>query len=399
MNDTKKLLEVRDLHKAYSKEGVPTKALNGITFDVLNGEYLGIMGASGSGKTTLLNCIATVIKPTSGQILLSGANISSFDGTKLAEYRGNKIGYLFQDFALLDNLTGKENIILPLSIHNIDIVTAEKKLKDIADFLGITDVLSKFPSQMSGGQKQRVAAARSLISDPDIILADEPTGALDTKSARLLMEKLQEINLRRGRTILMVTHDPNAASFCSRILFIQDGVIFHELRRKIPNETQEDFYREQFCERMLFDLLCKFHCSVRGVSLIPHCIAAGIGEKRDPFGRKHTFTYLDFRGPEVIDPQCGRHAPLGTPFRYSYFWVIRSKDDDFLATSTVFCVRLHAPAVNRFRFRPGVEITVRAVVTFEFAYFLFIHRFLPSYSLNQILSIHIKIPPNSFGRG
>ena len=232
MNDTKKLLEVRDLHKAYSKEGVPTKALNGITFDVLNGEYLGIMGASGSGKTTLLNCIATVIKPTSGQILLSGANISSFDGTKLAEYRGNKIGYL----------TGKENIILPLSIHNIDIVTAEKKLKDIADFLGITDVLSKFPSQMSGGQKQRVAAARSLISDPDIILADEPTGALDTKSARLLMEKLQEINLRRGRTILMVTHDPNAASFCSRILFIQDGVIFHELRRKIPNETQEDFY-------------------------------------------------------------------------------------------------------------------------------------------------------------
>lgn len=242
MNDTKKLLEVRDLHKAYSKEGVPTKALNGITFDVLNGEYLGIMGASGSGKTTLLNCIATVIKPTSGQILLSGANISSFDGTKLAEYRGNKIGYLFQDFALLDNLTGKENIILPLSIHNIDIVTAEKKLKDIADFLGITDVLSKFPSQMSGGKKQRVAAARSLISDPDIILADEPTGALDTKSARLLMEKLQEINLRRGRTILMVTHDPNAASFCSRILFIQDGVIFHELRRKIPNETQEDFY-------------------------------------------------------------------------------------------------------------------------------------------------------------
>ena len=216
------------MHKAYSKEGVPTKALNGITFDVLNGEYLGIMGASGSGKTTLLNCIATVIKPTSGQILLSGANISSFDGTKLAEYRGNKIGYLFQDFALLDNLTGKENIILPLSIHNIDIVTAEKKLKDIADFLGITDVLSKFPSQMSGGQKQRVAAARSLISDPDIILADEPTGALDTKSARLLMEKLQEINLRRGRTILMVTHDPNAASFCSRILFIQDGVIFHE---------------------------------------------------------------------------------------------------------------------------------------------------------------------------
>mgnify|MGYP003242195596 CR=1 FL=1 len=233
MDYTKKLLEVRDLHKAYSKEGVPTKALNGITFDVLSGEYLGIMGASGSGKTTLLNCIATVIKPTSGQILLSGANISAFDGAKLAEYRGNRIGYLFQDFALLDNLTGRENILLPLSIHNIDSSIAEKHLND---------VLSKFPAQMSGGQKQRVAAARSLISNPDIILADEPTGALDTKAARLLMEKLQEVNQVQGRTILMVTHDPNAASFCSRILFIQDGVIFHELRRKVPTETREEFY-------------------------------------------------------------------------------------------------------------------------------------------------------------
>lgn len=178
MDYTKKLLEVRDLHKAYSKEGVPTKALNGITFDVLSGEYLGIMGASGSGKTTLLNCIATVIKPTSGQILLSGANISAFDGAKLAEYRGNRIGYLFQDFALLDNLTGRENILLPLSIHNIDSSIAEKHLNDIAGFLGIIDVLSKFPAQMSGGQKQRVAAARSLISNPDIILADEPTGSV-----------------------------------------------------------------------------------------------------------------------------------------------------------------------------------------------------------------------------
>ena len=242
MDYKKRLLEVRDLHKAYSKEGVPTKALNGITFDVLKGEFLGIMGASGSGKTTLLNCIATVIKPTSGQILLSGANISAFDGAKLAEYRGNRIGYLFQDFALLDNLTGRENILLPLSIHNIDISIAEKRLSDIAGFLGITDVLSKFPAQMSGGQKQRVAAARSLISDPDIILADVPTCALDTIAARILMEKLLEVYQAQGRTILMVTHDPNAASFCSRILFIQDGVIFHELRRKVPAETREEFY-------------------------------------------------------------------------------------------------------------------------------------------------------------
>ena len=239
---TEKLLEVRNLHKSYDKDGMPTKALCGITFDVLPGEYLGIMGVSGSGKTTLLNCIATIIKPSSGQIMLSGANISAFGGSELAEYRGSKIGYLFQDFALLDNLTGRENILLPLSIHNADAAVTESKLSDIAAFLGIDDVLSKFPSQMSGGQKQRVAAARCLISDPSIILADEPTGALDTKSARQLMGKLQEVNQKRHRTILMVTHDPNAASFCSRILFIQDGVIFHELRKQSQTETREEFY-------------------------------------------------------------------------------------------------------------------------------------------------------------
>lgn len=242
MSNVEKLLEVKDLHKSYNKKDIRANALNGISFDVFSGEYLGIMGASGSGKTTLLNCIATIIKPTSGQILLSGVNVSSFGGDELANYRGNKIGYLFQDFALLDNLSGKENILLPLSIHGVDASMAEAKLNEIAEILGIKDVLLKFPSQMSGGQKQRVAAARCLISNPSIVLADEPTGALDTKSARLLMEKLQEVNQKQQRTILMVTHDPNAASFCSRILFIQDGVIFHELRRQIPSETQEDFY-------------------------------------------------------------------------------------------------------------------------------------------------------------
>ena len=238
----KKILKINKVEKYYGNKGNIVKAIDDVSFDVKKSEFVGIMGPSGSGKTTLLNCIATVIKPTSGQILLSGANISAFDGAKLAEYRGNRIGYLFQDFALLDNLTGRENILLPLSIHNIDSSIAEKHLNDIAGFLGIIDVLSKFPAQMSGGQKQRVAAARSLISNPDIILADEPTGALDTKAARLLMEKLQEVNQVQGRTILMVTHDPNAASFCSRILFIQDGVIFHELRRKVPTETREEFY-------------------------------------------------------------------------------------------------------------------------------------------------------------
>ena len=237
MDYTKKLLEVRDLHKAYSKEGVPTKALNGITFDVLSGEYLGIMGASGSGKTTLLNCIATVIKPTSGQILLSGANISAFDGAKLAEYRGNRIGYLFQDFALLDNLTGRENILLPLSIHNIDSSIAEKHLNDIAGFLGITDVLSKFPAQMSGGQKQRVAAARSLISNPDIILADEPTGALNRRNTQDVLDLLTELNVE-GQSILMVTHDVRAAIRANRIIYIEDGRIIGEL--KLSQYIEED---------------------------------------------------------------------------------------------------------------------------------------------------------------
>ncbi|MDE5780272.1 MAG: ABC transporter ATP-binding protein, partial [Lachnospiraceae bacterium] len=160
MNYTEKILEVRDLHKSYGKKEMQTKALNGISFDVFSGEYLGIMGASGSGKTTLLNCIATIIKPTSGQILLSGDNISSFGGNELADYRGSKIGYLFQDFALLDNLTGKENILLPLSIHDADVSTAEVKLNELAKILDINDVLPKFPSQMSGGQKQRVSGAR-----------------------------------------------------------------------------------------------------------------------------------------------------------------------------------------------------------------------------------------------
>ncbi|MBC5636730.1 ABC transporter ATP-binding protein [Ornithinibacillus sp. BX22] len=236
-----KLLEVQDLQKRYGKKNNITKALNGVSFDILPGEFLGIMGPSGSGKTTLLNCIATIIKPTSGRVLLNGENISAFDSKDLAEYRGSRIGYLFQDFELLDNLTGKENILLPLSIHGVDFGKARAKLNELASFLEITDILDKFPSQMSGGQKQRVAAARCLIADPDIVLADEPTGALDTRSARTLMNKLEGINKNKERTILMVSHDPNAASFCSRILFIQDGVLFHELRRK-QDESREEFY-------------------------------------------------------------------------------------------------------------------------------------------------------------
>lgn len=241
MVDYSKLLQVQDLQKSYGKKNNLTKALNGVSFDILSGEFLGIMGPSGSGKTTLLNCIATIIKPTAGRVLLNGKNISAFDSKDLADYRGSRIGYLFQDFELLDNLTGQENILLPVSIHGMALAKAQAKLDELANYLEIADVLDKFPSQMSGGQKQRVAAARCLISDPDIVLADEPTGALDTRAARTLMSKLDGINKSSGRTILMVSHDPNAASFCSRILFIQDGVIFHELRRK-QEESRDIFY-------------------------------------------------------------------------------------------------------------------------------------------------------------
>lgn len=242
MKISDKLLQVQEVHKTYGKGQSETVALKGITFDVLPGEFLGIMGASGSGKTTLLNCIATMLKPTSGQILLDGQNISSFKGSQLAKYRGSKIGYLFQEFELLDNLTARENIVLPLSIHGENPKKQELQLQQLAKQFDIEDVINKFPSQISGGQKQRVAAARALISNPSIVLADEPTGALDTKNAKTLMQKLSSVNQTDGTTILMVTHDANAASFCSRILFIQDGVIFHELRKKVPGETQNSFY-------------------------------------------------------------------------------------------------------------------------------------------------------------
>ncbi|MGJ4851172.1 ABC transporter ATP-binding protein [Bacillota bacterium Meth-B3] len=236
------ILEIDSLRKYYGERENQTKALDGISFTVLPGEFLGIMGASGSGKSTLLNCIATVIRPTEGQILMDGVAVDALKGGELADYRGKKIGYLFQNFELLDNLTGRENILLPLGIHGVSEKEGGKRLKELAEYLEITGVLNKFPAQMSGGQKQRVAAARALILNPKMILADEPTGALDSKNARTLMEKLSGLSRTQQTTLLMVTHDSNAASFCSRILFIQDGIIFHELRRKEPQETQQAFY-------------------------------------------------------------------------------------------------------------------------------------------------------------
>lgn len=237
-----RILQVDRLTKSYGKGAHQTEALQGISFDVLEGEFLGIMGASGSGKTTLLNCIATMIKPSSGKILLKDTDISSLKGSALADYRGRKIGYLFQEFELLDNMTAQENIALPLSLQGISLEQAKEDILQIAKRFDITDVLNKFPSQMSGGQKQRTAAARAFISNPDMILADEPTGALDSKNSKILMDMLTYMNEEEHKTIMMVTHDPNAASYCSRILFIQDGRLFHELRRNQREETAESFY-------------------------------------------------------------------------------------------------------------------------------------------------------------
>ena len=236
------ILRVESLKKHYGKEPNITKALNGISFQVVKGEFLGIMGSSGSGKTTLLNCLATIIKPTDGTIQMQEKDLGQLKGSQLADYRGKEIGYLFQNFELLDNLTAKENILLPLSLHKVDANESKVRLELLSQYLDISELLDKFPSQLSGGQRQRVAAARALILDPKIVFADEPTGALDSKNATILMQKLSEMNQVEETTILMVTHDSLAASFCNRILFIQDGKLFHEIRRDYPRESQEDFY-------------------------------------------------------------------------------------------------------------------------------------------------------------
>ena len=236
------ILRVESLKKHYGKEPNITKALNGISFQVVKGEFLGIMGSSGSGKTTLLNCLATIIKPTDGSIQMQEKDLGQLKGSQLADYRGKEIGYLFQNFELLDNMTAKENILLPLSLHKVDANESKVRLELLSQYLDISELLDKFPSQLSGGQRQRVAAARALILDPKIVFADEPTGALDSKNATILMQKLSEMNQVEETTILMVTHDSVAASFCNRILFIQDGKLFHEIRRDYPRESQEDFY-------------------------------------------------------------------------------------------------------------------------------------------------------------
>lgn len=225
----KSILEVKNIEKYYGNKGNVTKAVNRISFDVEPGEYVGIMGASGSGKTTLLNCISTIDKVTSGRILVDGRDITKLKGKQLSRFRREQLGFIFQDFNLLDTLTIYENIALALTIMKTPAKEIEDRVRSIAERLMIGDILEKYPYQVSGGQKQRTACARAIVSNPSLVLADEPTGALDSKSARMLLDSIETLNLELNATILMVTHDAFTASYCKRILFIKDGKIFNEL--------------------------------------------------------------------------------------------------------------------------------------------------------------------------
>jgi putative ABC transport system ATP-binding protein len=236
------ILKVSNVEKYYGNKGSLTKALDNVSFTVREGEFVGIMGASGSGKTTLLNCISTIDNVTSGHILVRENDITEMKSRALARFRREELGFVFQDFNLLDTLTGFENIILPLSISRVGYKEGEERVGEVADKLEIADVLSKYPYEMSGGQRQRVAAARAIIMNPAMVLADEPTGALDSKSARMLLESLESLNKNMNATILMVTHDAFTASYCSRIIFIKDGKLFNEIVK--GKSSRKEFFNK-----------------------------------------------------------------------------------------------------------------------------------------------------------
>ena len=234
----KTILELAKVEKYYGNRSSLTKAINNMSFAVEEGEFVAIMGASGSGKTTLLNVISTVDRVTSGNIYVDGEDITKLKGEDLNRFRREELGFVFQDFNLLDSLTAYENIALALSIQNVDAHEIDERVRTVAKELNIKDVLEKYPYQMSGGQKQRVASARALITNPKLILADEPTGALDSKSSRMLLEQFEHLNQTLHATILMVTHDAFAASYASRAIFIKDGKIFNEIRRGKDSRKQ-----------------------------------------------------------------------------------------------------------------------------------------------------------------
>lgn len=236
----KNILSVEHIEKYYGNKGNLTKAVDDISFQVDEGEFVGVMGPSGSGKTTLLNCISTIDTVTSGHIFINGSDITSIKKNNLSKFRREELGFIFQDFNLLDTLTAYENIAIALTIQKVKASEINRRIKEVAKKLDITEVLQKYPYQMSGGQKQRVASARALITNPSLILADEPTGALDSKSSRMLLDSMEKLNTEYNATIMMVTHDAFTASYAHRILFIKDGKIFNELIR--GEDSRKEFF-------------------------------------------------------------------------------------------------------------------------------------------------------------
>ena len=234
------ILKIDKIEKYYGNKSSLTKAIDNISFEVEKGEFVAIMGASGSGKTTLLNCISTFAKVTSGGVCVGADDITLLKGNSLNEFRREELGFIFQDFNLLDTLTAYENIALALSIQNISAKKIDERIKKIARELNITEILGKYPYQMSGGQKQRVASARAIITNPKLILADEPTGALDSKSSKMLLEQFEYLNKTINATILMVTHDAFTASYATRVIFIKDGKIFNEIHK--GTDTRKEFF-------------------------------------------------------------------------------------------------------------------------------------------------------------
>ena len=225
------MLQVQNIEKYYGSKNNVTKALDRVSFDVEAGEFLAIMGASGSGKTTLLNCISTIDAISAGKILLDGVSVADLSESELAKFRRERLGFVFQDFNLLDTLTIEENIGLALSLNHQNPGTVQNRVREVAGKLGITDILTKFPYQVSGGQKQRAACARAMVAGQSLLLADEPTGALDSKASKNLLEIMTTMNRDMGATILMVTHDAYSASYAKRVLFLKDGRVFNELLR------------------------------------------------------------------------------------------------------------------------------------------------------------------------
>lgn len=236
------ILIARKVRKTYGKRSLAQEVLKGIDLEVEKGEFVGIMGASGSGKTTLLNVLCSIDQVTDGFVEINGQKLQGMKERTLAKFRRDELGFIFQDYNLLDTLTVKENILLPLSLSSIPKAAAEKRLQELVSILGITDILAKYPNEISGGQKQRTSAARALISNPSLVFADEPTGALDSKAATALLDNLAKINKAKNATIMMVTHDAIAASFCSRVLFLKDGQIYTELYK--GDKSRNEFFQQ-----------------------------------------------------------------------------------------------------------------------------------------------------------